>query len=38
LERLRDMFGDPVLDRSGRAYERTIRGERVLRELEGIRG
>ena len=34
LERLRDMFGDPLLVRSGRGYERTVRGERVLRELE----
>src|SRR5258708_2902034 len=36
LERLREMFGDPLLVRSGRAYERTIRGERVLRELEAL--
>src|SRR5215469_1137035 len=34
LERLREMFGDPLLVRSGRSYERTVRGERVLRELE----
>ena len=34
LERLREMFGDPLLVRSGRGYERTARGERVLRELE----
>jgi DNA-binding transcriptional LysR family regulator len=34
LERLREMFGDPLLVRNGRGYERTIRGERVLRELE----
>src|SRR5438034_4946269 len=34
LERLREMFGDPLLVRSGRTYERTVRGERVLRELE----
>src|SRR5215469_17275883 len=34
LERLREMFGDPLLVRSGRGYERTVRGERVLRELE----
>src|SRR6266850_2814462 len=33
LERLREMFADPLLVRSGRAYERTVRGERVLREL-----
>src|SRR6267143_1942914 len=32
LERLREMFGDVLLVRSGRAYERTVRGERVLRE------
>jgi DNA-binding transcriptional LysR family regulator len=36
LERLREMFGDPLLVRSGRAYERTVRGERVLRELESL--
>jgi DNA-binding transcriptional LysR family regulator len=36
LERLREMFGDLLLTRSGRAYERTVRGERVLRELESI--
>jgi DNA-binding transcriptional LysR family regulator len=36
LERLREMFGDLLLVRSGRAYERTARGERVLRELESI--
>ncbi len=30
------MFGDPLLVRSGRAYERTVRGERVLRELEAL--
>jgi DNA-binding transcriptional LysR family regulator len=36
LERLREMFGDPLLVRSGRAYERTVRGERVLRELEAL--
>src|SRR5438445_2122263 len=36
LERLREMFGDLLLVRSGRAYERTVRGERVLRELESI--
>jgi len=34
LERLREMFGDALLVRSGRGYERTVRGERVLRELE----
>jgi DNA-binding transcriptional LysR family regulator len=36
LERLREMFGDPLLVRSGRGYERTVRGERVLRELESL--
>src|ERR1700741_3449831 len=36
LERLRDMFGDPLLVRSGRGYERTVRGEHVLRELESL--
>jgi DNA-binding transcriptional LysR family regulator len=36
LERLREMFGDPLLARSGRAYERTVCGERVLRELESL--
>jgi hypothetical protein len=36
LERLRDMFGDPLLVRTGRGYERTVRGERVLRELESL--
>src|SRR5207244_10896479 len=29
-------FGDPLLVRTGRVYERTPRGERVLRELESI--
>src|SRR5258706_5907556 len=36
LERLREMFGDFLLVRRGRAYERTVRGERVLRELESL--
>ena len=36
LERLREMFGDPLLVRSGRTYERTVRGERVLRDLETL--
>ena len=36
FERLREMFGDPLLVRSGRTYERTVRGERVLRELETL--
>jgi DNA-binding transcriptional LysR family regulator len=36
LERLRDMFGDPLLVRNGRGYERTVKGERVLRDLESL--
>jgi DNA-binding transcriptional LysR family regulator len=36
LERLRDTFGDPLLVRNSRGYERTVRGERVLRELESL--
>src|SRR5580658_4501270 len=36
LERLRDMFRDPLLVRSGRVYQRTARAERVLRELETL--
>ena len=36
LNRLRETFGDPLLVRTGRVYERTARGERVLRELESI--
>jgi DNA-binding transcriptional LysR family regulator len=36
LERLRHTLGDPLLVRTGRDYERTVRGERVLRELESI--
>jgi DNA-binding transcriptional LysR family regulator len=35
LERLREMLGDPLLVRSGRSYERTVRGERV-RELKTL--
>jgi DNA-binding transcriptional LysR family regulator len=38
LNRLRDTFGDPLLVRSNGAYERTPRGERVLREIESIMG
>ena len=30
------MFGDLLLVRTGRAYQRTIRGEHLLRELESI--
>ena len=36
LERLREMLGDPLLIRSGRAYERTVRGDRLLRELQSL--
>jgi len=36
LERLRGMFGDPLLIRSGRAYERTVRGDSLLRELQSL--
>jgi DNA-binding transcriptional LysR family regulator len=36
LERLRDMFGDPLLVRSGRGYERTVQAERLLRELDSL--
>jgi DNA-binding transcriptional LysR family regulator len=36
LERLREMFGDELLIRVGRRYERTARGERVLRDLESL--
>jgi DNA-binding transcriptional LysR family regulator len=38
LDRLRETFGDPLLVRTGRVYERTPRGERMLRELESIMG
>src|ERR1700746_1547556 len=38
LDRLRETFGDPLLVRTGRVYERTPRGERVLRELEWVMG
>ena len=38
LDRLRETFGDALLVRTGRVYERTPRGERVLRELESIMG
>jgi DNA-binding transcriptional LysR family regulator len=34
LERLRQTFGDELLIRVGRRYERTPRGERLLRDLE----
>jgi DNA-binding transcriptional LysR family regulator len=36
LKRVREMFGDALLVRSGRGYERTVRGERLLRELESL--
>jgi DNA-binding transcriptional LysR family regulator len=36
FERLRGMFGDPLLVRSGRGYQRTVRGERLLHELESL--
>jgi DNA-binding transcriptional LysR family regulator len=36
LNRLRATFGDPLLVRSDGTYERTPRGERVLREAEAI--
>jgi DNA-binding transcriptional LysR family regulator len=36
LERLRESFGDELLIRVGRQYERTARGERLLRELESL--
>jgi len=36
LERLREMFGDPLLIRSGRGYERTVRGDSLLRELQSL--
>ena len=34
LERLRRTFGDPLLTRSGRSYERTVRGERLLQDVQ----
>jgi DNA-binding transcriptional LysR family regulator len=36
FHRLREMFGDDLLIRSGRRYERTSRGERLLKELENL--
>src|ERR1700757_2989062 len=36
LERLREMFGDPLLIRSGRGYERSVRGDSLLRELQSL--
>src|SRR5256886_17498119 len=38
LDRLRETFGDPLLVRTGRVYERTPRGECALRELESLMG
>jgi DNA-binding transcriptional LysR family regulator len=38
LDRLRETFGDPLLVRTGRVYERTVRGESLLRELESVMG
>jgi len=36
LDRLRQTFGDELLIRVGRHYERTARGERLLRDLESL--
>jgi len=36
LDRLREMFGDALLIRSGRKYERTVRGDNLLRELNSL--
>ena len=36
FHRLRVMFGDDLLIRSGRRYERTARGERLLKELDNL--
>ena len=36
LERLREMFKDALLVRSKRIYERTVRADRLLRELEMV--
>jgi DNA-binding transcriptional LysR family regulator len=36
LERLRQMFGDPLLTRRGRSYERTVRGERLLQDVQSL--
>ena len=36
FERLQDMLSDQLLIRSGRAYERTARGESLLRELQTL--
>jgi DNA-binding transcriptional LysR family regulator len=36
LERLREMFADPLIVRSEGHYERTARGERLLQEVQGL--
>src|SRR5262252_10214102 len=36
LERLREMFSDALLIRSGRVYERTVRGDSLLRDLQSL--
>jgi DNA-binding transcriptional LysR family regulator len=36
FERLREMFKDDLLIRTGRTYERTVRGERLLRAPHAI--
>jgi DNA-binding transcriptional LysR family regulator len=36
LERLREMFGDLLLIRTGRSCQRSARGERLLRELDSL--
>jgi DNA-binding transcriptional LysR family regulator len=36
FHRLRVMFGDDLLIRSGRRYERTARGERLLKEFDSL--
>ena len=36
FERLREMFKDDLLIRTGRTYERTVRGDRLLRDLENL--
>ena len=36
LERLRAILHDPLLVRSGRTYQRTVRGERLLQELNSL--
>ena len=36
LERLRLMFGDPLLIRRGRQYQRSVRAERLLQEVQSL--